>query len=634
MSLLQLINVDFSVGGPLLLERVNFSVEPRERVCVVGRNGAGKSTLLRLIAGRARPDDGEVRFADGVRVTELVQEVPSDVHGDVFDVVADGLGQVGALLAEFHHLSHPADGVAMDVNRMGQVQQQLDNLNGWTLNQRVERMLLRLGLPEDVAFAGLSGGMKRRVLLARALVGAPDVLLLDEPTNHLDLEAIEGLEQQLMDFAGAVIFVTHDRRFLRALATRIIEIDRGQLTSWPGDYENFLRRREERAHAEAQANARFDKLLAQEEVWIRQGIKARRTRNEGRVRALEALRRERAARRERVGKVQMTAADAGQSGRKVIELENVTARYGDRVLFQDFSTTVMRGDRIGLIGANGSGKTTLLNIMLGRRAPDAGTVSIGTQLSIAYFDQYRAQLDENANACENVAGGQEFVEINGQRKHVLGYLQEFLFSPDRARATISKLSGGERNRLLLAKLFAQPSNLLVLDEPTNDLDVETLELLEELLTAYTGTVLLVSHDREFLDAVVSSTIVLPGDGRIEEYVGGYSDWLRQRSVAASESKARAEAKAVAESVKSLPAAEPAKAEAPKKRLSYKDARELEQLPGRIEALETEISSLNALQSDPGFFSGPRDEIQRVAQRLAQASVELDAAYARWAELDG
>ena len=629
MPLLQLLDVDFSVGGPLLLDGVDFTLEPRERVCVVGRNGAGKSTLLRLIAGHIRPDDGEVRRADGVRVADLVQEVPQSMRGPVYDLLVDGQGELGALLAEYHHLSHPPAGAAVDTERLGQVQSRIELLHGWGLSQRIERALEPLGLDPDTPFEGLSGGMKRRVLLARAMLGNPDVLLLDEPTNHLDLAAIEALEAQLLAFEGSVVFVTHDRRFLRALATRIVEVERGRLTSWPGDYDNYLRRREERAHAEAQEQARFDKLLAQEEVWIRQGIKARRTRNEGRVRALEAMRRERAARRERTGNVRMAASEAGQSGRKVIELDHVSAGFGGRTLIRDFSTTIQRGDRVGLIGANGSGKTTLLKIMLGELAPDAGTVTRGTQLSIAYFDQYRAQLDEAADACTNVAGGREFVEINGQRKHVLGYLQDFLFSPERARATISRLSGGERNRLLLARLFAQPSNLLVLDEPTNDLDVETLELLEELLGGYAGTVLLVSHDRDFLDAVVTSTIVLSGDGRVDEYVGGYSDWLRQRPAAPAPVREAPRAATPAPAPASAPTAEPKK-----KRLSFKDSRELELLPARIEALEAEIAALTARQSEPAFFRGPREDVQQVTSRIAAATLELETAYARWAELDG
>jgi len=465
MPLLQFQNVDFSVGGPLLLEQVNLTIEPGERVCIVGRNGAGKSTLMRLMAGDIKPDDGELRVQGGVVVARMAQEVPQDTQGSVFDVVAEGLGDLGALLARFHHAVH--DG---DMGAMADAQAQIEARHGWDLDRRVQQVLERLELPEDADFAALSGGMKRRVLLAQALVRAPDILLLDEPTNHLDIEAIDWLEGFLKAFAGSIVFVTHDRSFLRALATRIVEIDRGQVTSWPGDYDNYLRRREERLHAQAQENARFDKLLAQEEVWIRQGIKARRTRNEGRVTALKAMRRERAARRELTGKVKMEAASAQASGRKVIEMSGVSKTFGDNVILRDASTTILRGDKVGIIGPNGSGKSTLLKILLGELTPDAGSVTLGTNLQIAYFDQHRSQLDETRSALENVAGGRDFVEINGSRKHIIGYLQEFLFSPERARAPITRLSGGERNRLLLARLFAQPSNLLVMDEPTNDLE--------------------------------------------------------------------------------------------------------------------------------------------------------------------
>src|SRR6187455_203007 len=523
--LLQLQNVDFSVGGPLLLDDVNLSIDRGERLCIVGRNGAGKSTLLRLIAGEAQPDDGEVRRF-GSRVAGLAQEVPAGLEGTVFDVVAAGLGELGTLLARYHHLLH--DGDTPDMDALGEVQSRIEAGHGWALETRVEQVLERLGLPEDVEFAALSGGMKRRVLLAQALVAGPDLLLLDEPTNHLDIESIAWLEQFLLDFPGSVVFVTHDRAFLRRLATRIVEIDRGAVTSWPGDYDNFLRRREERMHAEAQANALFDKKLAQEEVWIRQGIKARRTRNEGRVTALKAMRRERAERREQTGNVSLAAAGADKSGKRVFEAKDVSFAFGDRVLVRDFSTVVQRGDKIGLIGANGSGKTTLLRLLLGDLQPQAGEIRTGTNLEIAFFDQLRGALREDWNALDNVSEGREFIDINGARKHVLGYLQDFLFSPERARAPITKLSGGERNRLLLAKLFARPSNLLVMDEPTNDLDVETLELLEELLIDYPGTLLLVSHDRDFLDHVVTSTLAMEGDGIVREYVGGYSDWIRQR----------------------------------------------------------------------------------------------------------
>ncbi|HET7329501.1 ATP-binding cassette domain-containing protein [Dyella sp.] len=624
MPLIQLQRVDFSVGGPLLLEHVDLTVDANERVCIVGRNGEGKSTLMKLIAGELQPDDGEVRVQNGVVVARMAQEVPQATAGSVFDVVADGLGDLGHLLARYHHLL--AEG---DFDALGEVQNQIEAQHGWDLDRRVSDVLEKLELPADTDFAALSGGMKRRVLLAQALVRKPGVLLLDEPTNHLDIEAIGWLEGFLKQFDGSIVFITHDRSFLRALATRIVEIDRGQLTSWPGDYDNYLRRREERLHAEAQANALFDKKLAQEEVWIRQGIKARRTRNEGRVRALKALRRERAERRELGGNAKMSLANAQASGKKVIELQHVHQAYGDRVLIDDLSTTIMRGDRIGIIGPNGAGKSTLLKILLGQLKPQRGEVSLGTGLEIAYFDQHRAQLNDSLNALDNVAEGREYIELNGQRKHIIGYLQDFLFSPERARAPITRLSGGERNRLLLAKLFAQPSNLLVMDEPTNDLDVETLELLEELLTEYKGTLLLVSHDREFLDNVVSGTLVLEGDGRVGEYVGGYSDWLRQKPAGLVAVEATAP---VAKKVET-PAAAPS-SEKPKRKLSYKDARELEQLPARIEQLEAEVAKHAEAMNDPSFYQQDNAAIQRANDALAKMQAELEMAYARWAELEG
>jgi ATP-binding cassette subfamily F protein uup len=561
----------------------------------------------------------------GVVVARMAQEVPQATSGSVFDVVADGLGDLGHLLARYHHLL--AEG---DFDALGDVQDQIEAQHGWDLDRRVSDVLEKLELPADTDFAALSGGMKRRVLLAQALVRKPGVLLLDEPTNHLDIEAIGWLEGFLKQFEGSIVFITHDRSFLRALATRIVEIDRGQLTSWPGDYDNYLRRREERLHAEAQANALFDKKLAQEEVWIRQGIKARRTRNEGRVRALKALRQERAERRELGGNAKMSLASAQASGKKVIELEHVHQAYGGRVLIDDLSTTILRGDRIGIIGPNGAGKSTLLKILLGELKPQRGEVSLGTGLEIAYFDQHRAQLNDTLNALDNVAEGREYIELNGQRKHIIGYLQDFLFSPERARAPITRLSGGERNRLLLAKLFAQPSNLLVMDEPTNDLDVETLELLEELLTEYKGTLLLVSHDREFLDNVVSGTLVLEGDGKVGEYVGGYSDWLRQKPADRSSTETLASA---AKSAKTAPSA-PTISEKPKRKLSYKDARELEQLPARIEQLEAEVAKHAEAMNAPSFYQQDNAAIQRANDALAKVQAELEVAYARWTELEG
>ena len=625
MPLITLQNVDFSVGGPLLLDHVDLTIEPGERIALIGRNGAGKSTLLKLLAGELKADDGEIRLEGGRRVARLEQEVPADAQGAVFDVVATGLGELGAQLAKFHHLSHadPVDTIALS-----RVQAKIEAAHGWSLDQRVGEVLDRLGLDGEAAFAQLSGGMKRRVLLARALVSAPDLLLLDEPTNHLDIAAIDWLEGFLKSWQGALVFVTHDRRFLRALATRIVEIDRGQLTSWPGDWANYQRRREERLNAEVQESARFDKLLAQEETWIRQGIKARRTRDEGRVRRLEAMRNERAARREQTGNVRMETAQSGASGKKVIEAREVSFAHGAGLnergnIVRDFSTTILRGDRIGLIGANGSGKTTLLKLLLGELQPDSGEIRLGTQLQVAYFDQYRATLREDWSAIENVAEGRDFIEIGGRRKHVLGYLQDFLFTPERARAPITRLSGGERNRLLLARLFAQPSNLLVMDEPTNDLDVETLELLEELLAEYPGTLLLVSHDRDFLDNVVTSTLVMQdgGEGRVGEYVGGYTDWLRQR------------ARATIAMSKSAPSSAVAAPVAMKRKLNYKDARELEQLPTRIEALETRFAELSAQMNEPAFYQRDGAAITAHNVAVAHAQAELDVAYTRWSELE-
>ena len=637
MPLITLQNVDYSVGGPLLLENTELSIEPGERIALIGRNGAGKSTLMKLISGEIKPDDGEVRVQQGVRIARLEQEVPLGAAGSVFDVVADGLGDLGKWLAQFHHLSHAAE---FDGDAMAEVQAKIDAADGWALDQRVVETLTKLDLDGDAEFSRLSGGMKRRVLLARALVSSPDLLLLDEPTNHLDIEAIDWLEGFLKGWVGSVLFVTHDRRFLRALATRIVEIDRGQVSSWPGDWANYERRREERLNAEAQENVRFDKLLAQEEVWIRQGIKARRTRDEGRVRRLKAMRSERTQRRDLGGNVRMEAAQGENSGKKVIEAKDVSFAFGARVMVRDFSSVILRGDRIGLVGPNGSGKTTLLKLLLGELQPQAGEVRQGTNLKIAYFDQYRATLREDWSAIENVAEGADFIDINGKRKHVHAYLQDFLFTPERARAPITRLSGGERNRLLLARLFAQPSNLLVMDEPTNDLDVETLELLEELLGDYTGTLLLVSHDRDFLDNVVTSTMVMEGEGRIGEYVGGYSDWVRQRPVplvsAAQVARASATANVIpptstAPVQASVPAVEAA---APKRKLSYKDARELEQLPAQIESLEGALATLTAAMSDADFYQQDPDQVAAHTLRLVQAQQELDAAYARWDALDG
>ena len=632
MSLIRVRNLEFSIGGPYpLLEGVDLDIDAGERVCIVGRNGAGKSTLLRLLGHEMEPDDGSVQVAEAATVARLAQEVPEGTAGSVFDVVAAALGEAGAVVAEYHrlieHIEEPGN-----AERLGDVQARVDACGGWNLESRVEEVLTRLELPASAEFASLSGGLKRRVLLARARVLEPNVLLLDEPTNHLDIAAIDWLETFLKGFNGAIVFVTHDRQFLRNLATRIVEIDRAGVTSWPGDYANYLRRREERLHAEEMERQRFDRKLAQEEVWIRQGIKARRTRNEGRVRALQQMRRERAKRRERTGNVRMEAAEADRSGKRVIEVEDVSFSHGDETLVRDFSTTILRGDRVGLVGPNGSGKTTLLHLLLGRLTPDQGTVKEGTRLEVAYFDQQRAQLDEKANALENVAGGQDFIDLGNRRPHVMSYLQDFLFTPDRARAPITRLSGGERNRLLLARLFAKPSNLLVMDEPTNDLDVETLELLEERLVDYNGTLLLVSHDREFLDNVVTSIFVLDGSGRIEESVGGYSDWLaRQQSRAG---KPRPSGKQPQENKARKGGAKPGKSSSQTAGgLNFNQQKELERLPEQIEQLEQQIAERTERLSDPSLHTNQPEAVPELNREIGELQSSLDEAYRRWEELD-
>ena len=602
------------------------SLEKGERIALIGRNGAGKSTLLKLIADELQADDGSIVREEGLRISRLEQEVPGDLHGSVFDVVATGLGALGDDLALYHHLSI-AD--VFDADALAEVQGRIEAAGGWNLEQQVSEALERMELDPELDFGRLSGGMKRRVLLARALVAQPDILLLDEPTNHLDIEAIDWLERTLLQWQGCLLFITHDRRFLKNLATRIVEIDRGSVTSWPGDWANYQRRLAERQNDEAQNSARFDKLLAQEEVWIRQGIKARRTRDEGRVRRLEAMRKERMQRREATGNVKMQAAQAETSGKRVFDVKGLTFGFGEKLLVKDLTLRVQRGDRIALIGPNGIGKSTLIKLLLAQIAPQSGSVEQGTKLEIAYFDQYRNTLREDWNALDNVSEGMEFIDINGARKHVLGYLQDFLFTPERARAPITRLSGGERNRLLLAKLFAQPSNLMVMDEPTNDLDVETLELLEEMLDSYQGTLLLVSHDRDFIDAVATSCLVMEGNGRIEEYVGGYSDAMRQSRRAALQNSAIAVKRA-----DSRPAQPSAAPDAVKKKRSFNETRELEALPSKIEQLEMQVTELTAKMQSPDFYTQPSDQILRHTRELERVQSELDGAYARWAELDG
>ncbi|PWV65643.1 ATP-binding cassette ATPase Uup [Plasticicumulans acidivorans] len=628
MPLLSFDNVSVAFGLHALLDHASFQIDAGERVCLIGRNGAGKSTLLKIVDDAVHADSGEVWRQPGLKIARLEQEMPEVGTATVFEMVADGLPEVGRLLAEYHALTHAiaSDHSEALLKRMERLQHELEARDGWSLTLRVEQILSRLQLPADATLGELSGGWRRRVLLGRALVCEPDLLLLDEPTNHLDVEAIQWLEEQLLEFRGGVLFVTHDRALLERLATRILELDRGQLTSWPGDYRNFLDKKAAALEEEARHNALFDKKLAQEEAWIRQGIKARRTRNEGRVRALKALREERAQRRELQGKANFNLEEAASSGKLVIEATQLSYAWDGQPVVRDFSTRIMRGDRIGLIGPNGAGKTTLLRLLLGRLAPDSGTVRLGTKLEIAYFDQLRAQLDPEKTVIDNLAEGREFIEINGERRHVISYLQDFLFAPERTRTPVKSLSGGERNRLLLARLFSQPANLLVMDEPTNDLDIETLELLEELLMGYAGTLLLVSHDRAFLDNVVTGCFVFEGDARIGEYVGGYSDWLRQRREPARPKPVER----APEAARPAPKAEPAKKTA---KLSYKDQRELDGLPARIEALETEQAELSARTGEANFYQQPQEAQAAVLARLTALGEELETAYLRWDELE-
>ena len=627
MAIIRLRNINVSFGGPAILEQISLSIEAGERVSLLGRNGTGKSTLLKVISGLVKPDSGEIDINKSVKIASLEQEVPYDLEGSIFDVVASGLGSKAELLKAYHHATHR---VAEDYSEQAfaeleRVQHEIEVADAWGLNQQVESVLSKMKLDGDGDFTQLSGGMRRRVLLAKALVIQPDLLLLDEPTNHLDLEAIQWLEEQLLSYKGALLFITHDRAFMRKLSTRIVELDRGKLVSFPCDYTTYLTRREEILHAEEQANNLFDKKLAQEEVWIRQGIKARRTRNEGRVRALEKMRNERSDRRNKVGKVDMKIVRGEQSGKLVVEVEDVSFDYEGRTIIKDFSTTILRGDKVGIIGPNGAGKTTLLKILLGQLKPQSGKVTLGTKQSIAYFDQMRDQLDEESSVLDNLSEGREFIEINGARKHVIGYLQDFLFAPERARSPVKALSGGERNRLLLARLFSKPANILVLDEPTNDLDVETLELLEELVFNYSGTILLVSHDREFVNNVVSNTLVFGKDGKVSEFVGGYDDWLRQRSSEAESEKAKP--------VSNKTPKKETKDKSQKKKLSYNDQRDLDALPVKIETLEAEVERLHAEMADPAFFQKDKDVIVKAQDLLKATEQQLEASYQRWEELD-
>lgn len=624
MSLISLQNITLSFGGPPILQHITLQIEPGERVCLIGRNGEGKSSLMKLISGDLRPDSGNIIRQQGLRVARLSQDVPSNLTGSIFEVVAGGLGELQKLLTQYHDISARLSSEDDEtlLTKMEDVQHQLETAGGWQAQQRVETVLSLLQLDADFNFSELSGGMKRRVLLARALVIDPDLLLLDEPTNHLDIAAITWLEEFLLNTNISLLFVTHDRMLLRKLATRILDLDRGCLTSWPGNYDTYLRKKAETLAAEASQQARFDKKLAQEEVWIRQGIKARRTRNEGRVSALVKMRKERKAKQEIVGRARMQLQESVPSGKLVAELKDVTFGYDDTTIIQNLSTTILRGDRIGIIGPNGSGKTTLLRLLLGDLNPQQGSIRLGTNLEAAYFDQHRALLDENDTVINNVGEGNDMLTINGRQKHIIGYLQDFLFTPDRARSPVRILSGGERNRLLLAKLFTKPANILVLDEPTNDLDAETLELLEELLFDYKGTVLLVSHDRAFLNNVVTSTFVFEKEGKVQEYAGGYDDWLVQRPTEIAAEQPAAEKK-----IKKKP-----KPAGPRK-LTFKEARELESLPQKIEAMEAEQQEIYDSMADPEFYQKESSLISQTKVRMEKLEQSLATAYVRWEELE-
>ena len=622
MALINLRNISLAFGGPPLLEDISLRIEKGERICLLGRNGTGKSTLLKVIAGEIQVDGGIIDREQGLRVARLEQDVPRNLQGTIYEATAQGLAETGELLIRYHNLTRSTEnGAGGLVGQLAEVHQQLENCDGWSHQQRIEQVLSRLKLPADLQLSSLSGGVMRRVLLARALAVDPDILLLDEPTNHLDIESINWLEDFLLRQNLTLVFVTHDRAFLRSLASRIVELDRGRLFDFACGYDTFLQRKDELLHAEAREQARFDKKLAEEEVWIRKGIKARRTRNEGRVRALKKLREEFRQRRERTGTARLNLYEAERSGKLVAEVKGLTFAFGTAPLVKDFSTTVLRGDRIGIIGPNGVGKTTLLRLILGELEPQQGEVRLGTNLHVLYFDQMREQLDPDLTVQQNLAGDQDTLVIDGRSRHVIGYLQDFLFTPDRARSPVRILSGGERNRLLLARLFAREANVLVLDEPTNDLDLETLDLLEELLAEFKGTLFLVSHDRAFLNRVVTSTIAFEGDGEVREYVGGYDDWLQQRQAADIEPV----------KAKAMNRAKP-KQERPRK-LTFKEKRELDELPLRIEDLESEIAVLHEKVADPEFYRTAGAAVADVNARLEEIERELATIYDRWQELD-
>ncbi len=626
MPLLQLSNVSMAYGTHALLDHANFQLDAGEKVGLLGRNGEGKSTLMKIIAGSIDADDGDIWRQSELKLAWLEQA--PELVGDmtIYDAVADGLGDLGHWISRYHSLS-----MTLDANdekaliELGDLQHKLETHNGWHFQQRVESTLSKLNLPAEIKVNSLSGGWKRRVALAQALVIEPEVLLLDEPTNHLDFESISWLEEQVSNFKGAVLFVTHDRSFLQNLATRIVDLDRGQLVSWQGNYNDYLRRKAAALDDQMNQNAEFDKKLAQEEVWIRQGVKARRTRNEGRVRALEQLRRERSERRNKQGTSKLTLSSVDTSGKKVIECKNLSFQYDDKVIIDNFSTLIQRGDKIGLIGANGSGKSTFLKLLLKQLEPNSGLVSQGTKLDIAYFDQLREQLDPETTVADSVAGGSDFIEIGGDKRHVMSYLADFLFSPLRARSPVKSLSGGEKNRLLLAKLFTRPANLIIMDEPTNDLDLETLELLEAKLVEFTGTLLLVSHDRAFLDNVVTSVFVFDGKGQVDEFIGGYSDWFvynqQQRKQLQSLKKAK-------ETVKKSSIVTPEK-----KKTIYKQQQELDSLPELIDTLEALQKSINEKINESDFYQQAKEITVKTLNELQETEKKLEQAYQRWDELE-
>jgi len=625
MSLLRFENIRLDFGDQVILRDAEFSIEPGERVCLIGRNGSGKSTTLKLIIGELEADQGEIIPKDGMIISQLRQDLPEGLDLPVRDVILRGLGEIDALLQQYKEMS------SRQLDKRGllaleALHAKIDAHDGWHIDQRVDTTMSDLNLPIDKKMSELSGGWRRRVALAKALVQKPDLLLLDEPTNHLDIATIQWLEDRIFSYQGAVLFITHDRAFLQRLATRIVEIDRGKLTSWPGDYKNFLRRKEKALVDEEVANARFDKKLGQEEVWVRQGIKARRTRNEGRVRTLEKMREEAAGRIKQDDKARIHIEEAEQSGRKVIRAKNISYRYDDEQVIKGFSIKIMRGDRIGFIGNNGVGKTTLLRLLLGKLDTQSGTIKHGTNLEVGYFDQLRQTLDLEKSVAYNVGEGRTYINLNGKDRHIVGYLKGFLFSPKRSGMPVKALSGGERNRVILAKLFTRPANLLVLDEPTNDLDIETLEVLEKRLCDYAGTLLVVSHDREFLDNVVTSTVVFEADGRTKEYVGGYSDWIRHgHELAETENIAARDAK-------KRGAVERRKSRN-KTKLTYKDQRELDQLPAQIEEMESEIAAIQAKIATPEFYSEDQNAVQEVLKALRDAETLLEQRIDRWGELE-